>query len=431
MGLQSNVEKIATAFPNDLSQRNTTSFVDNMKLPVHRWFRYSAGFSADWVQKTLQELGNPMEMRVLDPFAGSSTTLLAAQFVGAESVGIDSHPFIARVGQAKLHWTVDPSLLVLQGRALLHSSRRNGFVQNGDLPKLLPACYTPETLVDLLSLREALDRFDQGPAEVSALLWLAFVAIVRRVSFVGTAQWQYVLPNKRKAPPPTVEKAFLEQLNLMAGDMTWRQEHCEAPPAAQYKQADARARGSYPDAWATHVICSPPYANNYDYADATRLEQTVLGEVSGWSDLKQIRNQLMHSCSQHMVGFEPTSALSDPMLGPIIQELRPVYEALEVERQCHGGKKAYHSMILAYFQDLSLVWHALRSACAPDAQVCFVIGDSAPYGVHVPVERWLGELAVASGFSSWRFDKVRDRNLKWKNRKHRVPLHEGRLWVQG
>ena len=60
-----------------------------------------------------------------------------------------------------------------------------------------------------------------------------------------------------------------------------------------------------------------------------------------------------------------------------------------------------------------------------------VVGDSAPYGVHVPVEKWLGELATASGFDSWHFTKIRDRNVKWHNRKHRVPLHEGLLLVQG
>jgi hypothetical protein len=28
---------------------HTSDFLDNMRLPVHRWFRYSAGFSAEWV----------------------------------------------------------------------------------------------------------------------------------------------------------------------------------------------------------------------------------------------------------------------------------------------------------------------------------------------------------------------------------------------
>ena len=59
-----------------------------------------------------------------------------------------------------------------------------------------------------------------------------------------------------------------------------------------------------------------------------------------------------------------------------------------------------------------------------------MIGDSAPYGIHIPVESWLGELAISADFKSYSFHKLRDRNIKWKNRKHRVPLHEGLLWVQ-
>ena len=62
-------------------------------------------------------------------------------------------------------------------------------------------------------------------------------------------------------------------------------------------------------------------------------------------------------------------------------------------------------MIAAYFKDMAEVWMALRRATAKNAVVCFVIGDSAPYGVHVPVDRWLGELAVAAGFKSFIFEK--------------------------
>ena len=29
---------------------HTSNFLDNMRLPIHRWFRYSAGFSAEWVK---------------------------------------------------------------------------------------------------------------------------------------------------------------------------------------------------------------------------------------------------------------------------------------------------------------------------------------------------------------------------------------------
>jgi hypothetical protein len=132
-----------------------------------------------------------------------------------------------------------------------------------------------------------------------------------------------------------------------------------------------------------------------------------------------------------MTRYSPDEAFSDPLLDPIREELQCVYSELDAVRSSHGGKKAYHSMVVAYFHDLAHIWRNLRRSCARGSEVCFVIGDSAPYGVYVPVERWLGELAVSVGFSSWTFEKVRDRNVKWKNRKHRVPLHEGRLWVQG
>ncbi len=31
----------------------SSTFVDNMGLPVHRWFRYSAGFSATWANEII------------------------------------------------------------------------------------------------------------------------------------------------------------------------------------------------------------------------------------------------------------------------------------------------------------------------------------------------------------------------------------------
>jgi hypothetical protein len=42
---------------------HTSDFLDNMRLPIHRWFRYSAGFSAEWVKWLLAERDSS-ELRV-------------------------------------------------------------------------------------------------------------------------------------------------------------------------------------------------------------------------------------------------------------------------------------------------------------------------------------------------------------------------------
>jgi hypothetical protein len=120
-----------------------------------------------------------------------------------------------------------------------------------------------------------------------------------------------------------------------------------------------------------------------------------------------------------------------PELEPIRAEITGVCERLSDIRQTKGGRKTYHLMVACYFADLAKVWRSLRRVCQSPSKVCFVIGDSAPYGVYVPVAPWLGTLAMAAGFKSYTFEKTRDRNIKWKNRKHRVPLQEGRLWVEG
>ena len=406
--------------------RNTTTFSDNMRLPVHRWFRYSAGFSAGWVTSEVQRLGAE---RVFDPFAGSGTTLLAAQSAGAESAGTEIHPFVAEVARAKLQWTADPDLLRAKATIVLQAGRT--LSPDGGAVSLLTAkCFPLPVLRSLLGLRDAIALSNEGSA-VDQLLWLALVGILRKCSPVGTAQWQYVLPQKSKAKSAEPFAAFQLVIEQMAADMREQQQIQPHPPAADFHEVDVRDPLPVDDGWADLIVTSPPYANNYDYADAARLEMTFLGDVTSWGDLKPLREKLIRSSSQQMARYDGAAVLRDSeFLAPIRGELAAVYDELALVRETKGGRKAYHSMIVAYFDDMARVWHRLRHVAAPGGTVCFVVGDSAPYGVKVPVDRWLGELAAAAGFGAAQFEKVRDRNVKWKNRKHRVPLHEGRLWVE-
>jgi len=81
----------------------SSTFQDNMKLPVHRWLRYSAGFSGAWAKELIASRSSVAPVSVFDPFAGSGTTLIAAEDAGCNSIGVEAHPFVVRVARAKLH----------------------------------------------------------------------------------------------------------------------------------------------------------------------------------------------------------------------------------------------------------------------------------------------------------------------------------------
>jgi len=410
------------------------SFVDNMVLPVHRWFRYSAGFSSDWVRWLVRErLGDSPSSTVMDPFCGVGTTLLACDAENIQSWGFETHPFVYRIANAKLRGIhADLSTLKSVFRHYADSIPQASPVKLEETPPLLAKCYTPQVLSVLFAMRDLfVAEFDRGTPE-SELLWLALTAILRTTSGVGTAQWQYVLPNKTKSGVQTPLVAFQSKASEMLQDVEYAQRNnwCSR---SQVLMTDARAPVNCSGVQVDAIVTSPPYPNNYDYADSTRLEMTFWGEISGWGDLQQaVRRHLIRSCSQHAAAEKLVldDLLSESVIDPIRQDLSIACHKLAEIRKTKGGRKNYHTMAAAYFRDLGLVFRSLRARCRPDSFMCFVIGDSAPYGVYLSVDKWLGELALAAGFKSYSFEKIRDRNIKWKNRKHRVPLKEGRLWIE-
>ena len=172
-----------------VEERNTTTFVDNMKLPVHRWFRFSAGFSAQWADTVIAAAAaSNRETRVLDPFAGSGTTLLSAQNAGVPSFGVESHPFVARIAKAKLAHRSSPAGYRALATAVLSAARKRTGTCD-EYPPLIRNCYRDDALADLDSLRTAYEsQIDGSPA--SELTWLTLLSILRKTSYVGTANWQ-------------------------------------------------------------------------------------------------------------------------------------------------------------------------------------------------------------------------------------------------
>ena len=415
-----------TANLPSLSDKTASTFIDNMKLPVHRWFRFSADFSAQWVETAIEKARQKGRVTLLDPFAGSGTTLLAAQKLGVECYGLEAHPFIARIAQAKLFCQTDSSAYIDRiVKVTQYAETVPGNLER--YPLLIRKFFSNSALESLDKLRQGWEKFADDSPE-SELVWLTLISILRHVSDAGIASWQYVLPRQTKKNPLEPMSGFQKMAEGMATDMILARQ--TAASEAILIRADARTCEGVPDRFANLVIASPPQPNNYDYADTTRLEMCFMGEIESWGDLNSaVRQYLIRSSSQYVTrkSVNLDAVLASPELEPIRAGITEVCAKLSEERDRHPGKKNYHLMVACYFLDMAKVWLALRRTCQAPATVCFVIGDSVLYGIYIPLPEWLGELARAAGFDSIEFEKTRERTTT----KHQLNLYEGRLWARG
>jgi SAM-dependent methyltransferase len=165
----------------------------------------------------------------------------------------------------------------------------------------------------------------------------------------------------------------------------------------------------------------------------TRLETYFWGITQSWRDItEKYRNNLMVAATTQIVrrDYDVETALS-----PEIQSLAPsVYETIQNAvlrladlRLKKGGKKDYDLMVALYFNDILRVMQETYRVLQHGGHFCLVLGDSAPYGVHVKTEELIGELGLAIGFSQSEYQQLRTRGGKWKDnpQRHSVPLREG------
>src|SRR5581483_9911707 len=116
----------------------------------------------------------------------------------------------------------------------------------------------------------------------------------------------------------------------------------------------------------------------------------------------------------------------------LYKELTDKIYQLSKERLHKGGKKSYDLMVVGYFNGLLQVLKQVYRVLKPYASFVMVLGDSAPYGVYIPTEEYLGRLAMSLGFRNYHVQNLRERGGKWKHntQRHKVMLKEGLLLLQ-
>ena len=422
----------------EVSPQRLGTFQDNLRAPIHHWFKYPAGFSYKLVEALINDKHLVPGDWLLDPFVGCGTTSVVAKERGINSLGIEAHPFVWWVAKVKCFWEYDmPSLhrSMLRLISHLYQAKLSTTEVVDKYPPLVHKCYSPANLQKLDFIRDVISQMDCRDEERDFFL-LALVDTLRTASKAGTG-WPYIAPSKyhEKQERDAIE-VFCHKVQIMYKDMLQVQERRKGHEQVECRLLQMDAREPYPiePESIDLAVTSPPYLNNYDYADRTRLEMYFLGWARSWRDItEEVRNKLIIAATTQIRRTE----FPDDPLSPVLRELAPRIYAelsdkihrLEKMRLCKGGKKSYDLMVSGYFNDMLHVLKQVYRVMKRGSEFVLVLGDSAPYGVYIPTEEYLGELGLAVGFGCYRIRELRTRGGKWGHnpQRHKVMLKESLL----
>ena len=234
---------------------------------IHRWYLFPHSFTGQFVHALIREWALEAHDRILDPFVGSGTTLLAAKEKRVPATGYDLSPLavlasttkVAALSRSALEHTWDALHAQLDGEH--RTSRTKSY------PELVRSALPHGRLEALDAVASRIDALDCTSAE-RGFFRLALLSIIPRFSKAvangGWLRWSDV-----GAEATLVVKSFRERVESMLLDVHGDAPDCVADWTAEI--ADARA---LPDCDSTYsaVITSPPYPNRHDYTRVFGVE---------------------------------------------------------------------------------------------------------------------------------------------------------------
>ncbi len=413
----------------ELQLENIGCSKDNMNSPIHNWYKFTAGFSYKFVDYLLSDLS--LDSIVYEPFAGCGTTLVSAQKNGFYSVGNEGQEFMYDICRAKLDWTIQKES-VDQHISLIKTHVLSDF-ETYDISKenpLLIELYDNYNLKVLCIIRNYINSISDESYKL--FFKLALSNVLHKTAIYPIAV-PYISRSKRIINNGQPLEKFISVCDKMAKDI--------AMQPSQYHQAkvflhDSRKENNIIGANTCSIcITSPPYLNNLDYGEVSKVHSHFWGITNSWNDITtKVRSNLVTGATTHYkeAEFNIDSFTSNEFAinnKGLMPDLLLLYYRIKENAHNRSGKKSFHILMMHYFNDMYDVLREIRRVLSPNSKAYLILGDSAPYGVYIPTTQILGEMALSTGFYNYSIYKIRTRGTKWKSlsNRHNIELSENIL----
>jgi len=387
---------------------NTTT----RKHRVHRWYNFIAGFSPEFVDAciAMTPTGPNSDKTVLDPFSGCGTTPLAARLLGCHSIGYEPHPFFAIISEAKAnshkYWTdLAPIKQAIQKG--ITDTRCNASELSVPAQTFLDKLFEKDDLSCLLRARSELEKSGLGQNPLAVLV---LSRVADHVCLAATdGIYKAPTTTKRSKPP-------LDALEKVVSEILEDEDQASSSSSTSlihYKPSQDMAEVG--TSTVDTVITSPPYLNNFDFAEMTRMYLYFWGIANSWGEITDVvRSKLIVNTTTSIKGHkELQDYYRDQLPDEVRHEADIAVEALREERGVRKGKKEYDFLVYPYLAQMQLVIQECHRTLKDQGTFHMMVSDAALYGVHLSAPDWLATIMRVAGFEGVYAEKVRSRGHRW------------------
>lgn len=397
----------------DLS-RVIVSFQGNKSRPAYRWYKYKEGFSASLINYFLNKtkLHNGI---ILDPFAGSGTTLFVANERGLDADGIEVLPICQQLIKKRKILEMEfaeKDIIQLQNFITQRVwEKANEKIDLNEL-RITRGAYSIETKDQIEKFLACIKKLDNK--NVREVLEFALFCILESISFTRK-DGQYLRWDDRsgrrvgakkpfnKGNIPDFSTAIIGKIKEIIEDLHSKSLFENEKKSGQINLYEGSSLYIMPSLSAGSydgLITSPPYCNRYDYTRTYALELALLGvDEKGLADLRQrMLSCTVENKAKDLLGIKPKwqNAVELAENQKLLQKILEYLEIEKVEKRLNND--GILRMVRGYFYEMACVISESARLLKPNAPL-IMVNDNVRYaGVSISVDLILSDFARNLGF---------------------------------
>ena len=394
--------------------RGIVSFQGSKEIPVDRWFKYREGFTIALVNYYISRF-KISDGKILDPFAGSGTTLAAGALNGLEAHGIELLP----IGH-----------IVIEARLAGHSGSFREFADHIRLSsKTLPWLEFERTALNEIRITQMAYREENKqlvekyisfliaqPKELAVFYKIALLSILEDISYTRKDGQYLRWDNRSGKTQGNFNKGVIKDFNFaiqqklldIAEDLEGKGTGLfslavntgkKTGKSQVFEGSCLEIMKDMHESQYKMIFTSPPYVNRYDYTRTYALELALLG--IGEEELKSLR-QSMLSCTvenreKNLLEMNPAWFQTIDFL-----EKHEVFQAMnlfleDTIRLGQLNNPGIARMVRNYFIEMAcVIYESARLLMSGGIMV--MVNDNVRYaGLIIPVDIMLCEVATFLG----------------------------------